>query len=270
MNSDLVAAVSEGQAILFVGAGVSQNLGLPSFSELVNHIGQELGYAPDIFAAQGDYLSLCEYYTLEKGSIGELQSWMNRTWHEGVEIADSRIHQLIVDLEFPLIYTTNYDSWLERAFDSKSKKYAKIANVAHLSRVEPGVPQIVKFHGDFEDDDSIVLTESQYFSRLDFESPLDVKLRADLLGKSVVFIGYSLADINIRYMLYKLNRQWETSGRASSMPASFVFLTRPNAIQERVLESRGVHAIVADTDEPGGALEKFLQDLLNAKREHSH
>lgn len=42
-------------------------------------------------------------------------------------------------------------------------------------------------------------------------SPLDIKLRADALGKSILFIGYSLTDINIRYLLYKLHIQWAES-----------------------------------------------------------
>ena len=65
--------------------------------------------------------------------------------------------------------------------------------------------QIIKFHGDFDDDSSLVLTESSFFIALDFESPLDIKLRSDSLEKSLLFIGYSLSDINIRYMLYKLH-----------------------------------------------------------------
>ena len=124
----------------------------------------------------------------------------------------------------------------------------------------------MKFHGDFAEDDSIVLTESQYLNRLDFESPLDVKLRADLLERSALFIGCSLADINIRYMLYKLNQQWSSSGLGASMPSSFVFLTRPNAVQEQLLQNRGVYPIVAETDDPGEGLRAFLQGLLEAKR----
>ena len=66
--------------------------------------------------------------------------------------------------------------------------------------------QVVKLHGTFDDDGSLVLTETSYFDRLEFESPIDIKMRADILGKTLLFIGYSLSDINIRYMLYKLYR----------------------------------------------------------------
>lgn len=264
MISELALAIRERKVILFVGAGISKNLGLPSFPELVEHLAKELGYDPEIFSTHGDYLALTEYYKLEKGTIGPLRSWIDRTWNTGIDIESSRIHKLIVDLEFPIIYTTNYDSWIEQAHDLHEKKWVKIVNVGDLTKIEPHLTQIIKFHGDPEDDRSIVLTESDYFSRLDFESPLDLKLRSDILGKSVLFIGYSLSDINIRYMLYKLNQQWQRSSDYTSVrPKSFIFLTRPNPVQEWVLCHRGVHAIVSDDDDPKKGLTDFLQRLLH-------
>ena len=56
MISGLTEAIRQHEVVLFVGAGVSQNLGLPSFGQLVRHLAEELGYDPDLFASQGDYL----------------------------------------------------------------------------------------------------------------------------------------------------------------------------------------------------------------------
>ena len=41
LPATLVTAVRERDAILFVGAGVSMNLGLPSFAQLVDQIGAQ-------------------------------------------------------------------------------------------------------------------------------------------------------------------------------------------------------------------------------------
>ena len=263
MIQEIIEAVRERKIILFVGAGVSKNLGLPSSFELVKHLAEELNYDPEIFATHGDYLALSEYFQLEKGTIGSLRSWMDRTWHTGVDIASSEIHKHIVELEFPIIYTTNYDTWLEQAYAAHGKPFVKIVNVGDISKAKDGITQIVKFHGDLEDDTSIVLTESSYFTRLDLESPLDVKLRADLLGRSVLFIGYSLSDINIRYMLFKINRQWLSSPFADARQKSFIFLTRPNPVQERLLASRGIHSIVSELEDPKVGLRDFLHRLLS-------
>lgn len=39
--------------MLFVGAGVSANLGLPDWNALIGRIAEELGYDPKIFATYG-------------------------------------------------------------------------------------------------------------------------------------------------------------------------------------------------------------------------
>ncbi len=259
----LARLIRDRRALLFAGAGVSMNLGLPSFSKLIDKLASDLGYAPEIFSTHGDYLELAEYYALEKGSLGPLRSWMDRTWHEGIDISKSKVHDCIVRLDFPLIYTTNYDSWLERAYEFHGKKYKKVSKASDFVLSSDSVTQIVKFHGDFDDDQSLVLTESQYFERLGFESPLDIRLRSDLLSRAVLFIGYSLSDINMRYMIYKMTKLWDGAGSSAARPGWFMFLTRPNPVHERVLEARGVKAIVSESDDPSAGTEHFLSTLLD-------
>ena len=147
---ELKEAIKQKNVILFVGAGVSKNLGLPNFSELIDKVAELLDYDPEIFKSLSNYQSLLEYYKIKKKSIGELRSYMDIKWHDStIKIETSAIHKLIVQLGFPIIYTTNYDKWLERAFDYYNKKYTKIVNVKDFIEVKDGVTQIVKFHGDF-------------------------------------------------------------------------------------------------------------------------
>ena len=271
MHTDLLRAAHEReQLILFVGAGVSQSLGLPPWSELIDHMARELGYEPAAYRQYGSALALAEFFRLQHGNIGPLRSWMDRQWHApNMSVAQSRVHELIVRANFKLIYTTNYDRWLEFAFEHHRREYVKVVSVADLARIRRDATQIVKFHGDFENDESIVLDETSYFRRLDFESPLDIKLRADVLGRSVLFIGYSLADINIRYLFYKLSRLWKISVPGVPQPPSYVFQPVRNPVQQAVLAQWGIQMISPDSeDDPSSALAQFLEALVDTPREN--
>ncbi len=267
---DLALSVRERRAILFVGAGVSMSVGLPSWDMLIQHMTEELGIDDGDFEwSQGSYQTLAEYYQLKMGSLGALRSWMDRNWVVSSDkVKRSKLHQLIVELDFPIIYTTNYDRNLEAAYDIHGKRYAKVANARDLAQAPPDVTQIVKFHGDFDDDASLVLTETDYFDRLSFDSPLDVKFRADAMGKTVLFIGYSLSDLNIRLLLHRLWQTWHRSGYEKERPRSFVFMPRHNLVEEAVLARWGVTMLTGETEDAQEAACSFLVKLKKAVSSH--
>lgn len=264
MNSELKAVYQAGRLVLFVGAGVSANLSLPTWGELIEHMAEDLGYDAKVFSTYGDHLALAEYYKRRKGSLGQLRSWMDREWHKpDIDISRSDVHRLIAQGNFSRIYTTNYDRWLEIAHDTFGIAYDRIASVSDLVKSTDGRRQIVKFHGDFIDDESLVLDETSYFRRLNFDTPLDVKLANDILGNSVLFIGYSLRDINIRLLFFRLTEVWNRATLASARPKSYLFMSRPNPVAEEVLGHWGIQAIVSEEDDAKRALTEFLEDLTN-------
>lgn len=262
----LAQAVRERRAILFAGAGLSMAVGLPSWSHLIDHMCQELGL--DLGEAPAEnvsYHTLAEYYRLKQGSIGPLRSWMDRAWSVPEEkVRKSRLHRLVVALDFPVIYTTNYDNNLEVAFRVFGRDYVKITSARDIARAAEGPAQIVKLHGDFEDDASLVIAETDYFNRLNFTSPLDVKFRADALGRTILFAGYSMSDLNIRLLLHRLWQSWEEAGQAEDRPPSFMFMASPNVVQEAVLERWGISMLSDEGEEPEQAPTRFLERLAKA------
>jgi hypothetical protein len=261
---DLARSIHARRAILFAGAGISMVVGLPSWQALIDHMMGELEIEGNAKDRPGlEHPILAEYYRLRRGSIGPLRSWMDREWKVSEDrVRDSRIHQILVALDFPLIYTTNYDRNLEVAFELAQKPYRKIANARDLTLAsrDEGT-QIVKFHGDFDDDASLVLTEADYFGRLSFDSPLDVKFRADAMSRTLLFIGYSMSDLNIRLLLYRIWETWSRSAYERSRPRSYVFLPRASPAQEAVLGSWGITVLSSRIPDPEEALTEFLERL---------
>ena len=260
--TELGRAIRERRAILFVGAGVSISVGLPSWEMLIRQMAEELGLDGELALQRDRFQTLAEYYRLKHGSIGPLRSWMDRNWSVSREkVEHSELHRLIVSLDFPIIYTTNYDRNLEVAFDLYGRDYVKVANARDVAQARQDVTQIVKFHGDFDDDASLVLTETDYLDRLSFDSPLDVKFRSDALGRTILFIGYSLSDMNIRLLLHRLWQTWNCSGYEKDRPPSFVFMANRNPVEEAVLERWGISALFGEEEDPETALVAFLREL---------
>src|SRR5206468_11602364 len=104
------------------------------------------------------------------------------------------------------------------------RPFRKIISVSDLAETQPGETEIIKFHGDFEEPQSIILTESHFLRRMSLDAPLDIRLRSDSLARPILFIGYSLSDPNIRYLLYRLGQLWEQHTDRDVRPSSYILM----------------------------------------------
>ena len=141
--------------------------------------------------------------------------------------------------------------------------FNKVTSAKDIASCDPDVATIVKFHGDLEEG-SLVLTETDYFRRLGFDEPLDIQLMAHALGRGILFLGYSASDVNLRLLLFRLRQIWSDRGADQSRPQSYIVMTRPDRIQERILDSWGVIPLVTSrrwSEDEAGALVSFLEHL---------
>ncbi len=257
---ELVSAVAQRRAILFAGAGLSCSLGLPLFNVLTDRLSREL----NIQASEIDYPVLAEYYFLKTKRTEQLYAWMRQTWPPSqVDIYQSDAHSAIVKLDFPVIYTTNYDSWIERAFAAHGKPFRKVIRVGDLAATQQGETEIIKFHGDLEDPESIILTESSFLRRMSLEEPLDIRLRSDSLARPLLFVGYSLSDPNIRFLLFRLRELWSRHNQGGERPKSYILIVHRDELQERLLCERGVYPIVAEHHDATDGLRAFFSALVD-------
>lgn len=73
---------------------------------------------------------------------------------------------------------------------------------------------------------------------------------------------YSLNDLNIRLLFYRLTEMWGLSALASARPKSYIFSNRPNPVAQEVLSHWGIQMIVSEDDDPKLALTEFLRELV--------
>lgn len=195
----------EGDAILFVGAGFSAGA--------INVKGERFLKASElasVFAARTGLPSntsledAAEVYEETFGSdalIRELQQ----------EFTASKVqpyHREIARFPWKRIFTTNYDNVLELAYSTERKKLVPVTLDRDIYSVPKQHTICVHLNGyvDLLDrgnlDSQLKLTEPSYVTSSVAESPWAMLFRQDIrLAKAIIFLGYSLYDLDIKRLL---------------------------------------------------------------------
>ena len=117
---------------------------------------------------------------------------------------------------FKQIFTTNYVSYIEDA-------YADGCNVIREEKDLVGCTdnkvQIYKLHGDFVNQDALVITQDDYDDFFDHRknSLIWAPLKLAMMNTHVVFIGYSLDDNNVYRIIQNIESICGTSPREMYM-----------------------------------------------------
>lgn len=251
---ELCAVYSSGRLIPFIGAGVSMSVSWqdgkrgPSWTELVDEATRKLGFSdPSLLRVRGTDLQILEYFRLKKTGVYALTNWLYAEMRPPDEaLRNSVIHRQLVELEkCDLIYTTNYDDFIERSFALHGREYRRVAIEADMARAQlkPSACEIVKFHGDFEYPQNMVLSESDYEKRLLLESEMDYRLRADLLGKVALFLGYSFRDPNVAYLFRRINSTFQQLPGSPTGRRAYITVADPSDFETELFRARNIEVI---------------------------
>lgn len=218
----------------------------PSWEEMVNQTARLLGITdPDLLRVRGTDLQILEYFKIVKTNLAPLTNWLSLEFSAATDddILASPIHAELVKLDrCSLFYTTNYDDFIERAL-RKTGRNTHIVSTEHSVSHDRTAVEVVKFHGDFNTPDQMVLSESQYMERMKLESPMDFKLRSDILGRAVLFIGYSFRDPNVNYIFHIVNQLFSSLPDSYSGRRAYIILPEPSEFERRLFHARNIEVI---------------------------
>lgn len=270
---ELAELIANKKVMLFVGAGISASIDFPSWEGLIDELAKQLEYEPVLFKSYGDYMMLAEYAKLKMGK--GLYQQLNDTFIITEDVKDklmkSEIYEYIRELDFPVIYTTNYDSLIETYFKEMGDQFTVINDISQMGKIIPDKPRIMKYHGELGDEKSIVLSESQYFERMNFQSYMDIQLQADMLQYNILFLGYSLSDINIKLLWYLARKRWgknyndnDSCNEIKGMQKAYIYTATPNDIQTEVFLKNGIISFGGEEANKKDGTLKFLEELNRA------
>lgn len=197
--SELIMKIREKKVILWVGAGFSLYAGMPSASKLVNSIinqstDDEKNILRNITALQ-DVSE--EFVLLRDGDKDELLKILQKEII--IPPKDLSLHEMLRQIpQINEIITTNYDTLFEQAYGDK------IIVIPHNHLVpfstDVNKVRLYKIHGDFSYSTSIIVTKTDYVNYFAFQQddPIWSIVKSFLAKYSILFIGYSLEDENVR------------------------------------------------------------------------
>jgi ribosomal protein S17E len=134
-------------------------------------------------------------------------------------------HQILAKLDLPIYITTNYDHLMFEALKNDGKNpiiescrwnesgwvrgKPSVFDRAEIPKFDSKNPLVYHIHGEVDNPQLMVLTEDDYLNfllrlYLDIDKLFPSQIREALSTSSIIFIGYSFSDWNLRIILRKI------------------------------------------------------------------
>lgn len=225
---NILSASEQERLVLFVGAGVSANSGVPVWNTLISGLEAEL---PPFARGLNDSLKLAQIYKTTYPA--KFVTKVKEILKDG-KIAPNPIHDVLLDLHPVHIITTNYDNLIEQACANRFEQFSVISEDADLP-IANSNKLLIKMHGDFTKG-NIVLAEKDYYD-YSRKFPLIRSFVMSLFASKVVlFVGFSFDDINLKYILRELQSILEKN----MQPVYLLTDTDMEHEQLKYLEDKGI------------------------------
>jgi hypothetical protein len=226
-KESLFEAISKGEVVLWVGAGLSLYAGLPSGVQLREILYK--GLTPlekEEVGEESDLSHLADEICTLKGNRNYIIQTLKNTFTR--DFLSTETHKIISQIpHFRNIITTNYDSLFESVYGSG--KLNVIFSDNHTPYIDAKKVNLFKIHGDLSNPDSIIITESDYnnfFSKDTEQNTIWSVIKGIIATKSILFIGYGLEDTNIQVIFNKIRNKIGENGKECYFVAPNISTTK--------------------------------------------
>lgn len=269
---ELIEAMNNESLIIFVGAGISQNSGMPGWGELIKPLKEELG----LDDTDDNYLKIAQYY-FDNFGPDKYKDRIKEILGNFADFKPNSLHNLIKIIEPRHIITTNYDNLLEMKLNSETEeKYTVIAADKDFLQGNPE-HRIIKMHGDFSHD-NIVLKEDDYTRYSDNFPRISDIIKGYLMDYTVLFIGYGLNDSTFKALLDNILKSFGSNAKKHYYFTPFT----PRTIDIKYYRNKGIELLSGNIesskkfsyeditkiydDATGEFLSKIIEGMSNAEQ----
>ncbi|MDP1801296.1 MAG: SIR2 family protein [Bacteroidota bacterium] len=259
----IIEAKNQNKLVVFVGAGVSLNSGIPKWDTLIDILKDDLNIGDE-----KDFLKIPQLYYRQRGENEYITKVRSALKYKKAKF--NEIHKLIFELKPLHVITTNYDDLLEQYVQQNSLPYQVISRDSDLPYVSSN-NYIIKMHGDLGIG-NIVLKENDYLNYSHNFPLIESYIRSLFATKLILFIGFSYSDWNIKFITQNVINKL----RENIQPAYLLELNEDEnalAVQKDYLKSFGINLLNYNKSIPqiscglshdgGKKLFRFLDYIVN-------
>ncbi len=193
---ELVAATTSGNAVLFVGVGLSMEAGLPSGDELITPLADRINLPAN---QRDDPFKVAQFYENQRGRNALISYIKDLTDTTGK--LPTANHRRLARLGISTWITTNFDDLLEQTLRAAGVRFKTVVRDSDLSYASAGQLMLIKLHGDSAQPETIVITRQDYNTYARRFPRVQEKLSGLLVDKTFLFIGYSISDPDFNQIL---------------------------------------------------------------------
>jgi len=251
-------ALKNGHASVMIGSGFSLNAQegqrLPTWPKLIDSLLADL-YLTDKgrnnaklrFGGTSGMLRLAEEYAAVRGRA-QLDTRLHELLPDAGAVTPGDLHTKLLSLFWSDVFTTNYDTLLERALDADKTRFnPRIQSRYQIVAAADGVPlskrngrpRIVKLHGSLRSGTRLIVTEEDYRRYPTEFAPFVNTVQQSMLENVFCLIGFSGDDPN-----FLLWTGWARDHLGDKAPPIFLITLSPIPEGQRlILERRKIFPI---------------------------
>lgn len=243
-------AINNDKLVVFAGAGISKDSGIPLWGELIKNAKNYLNEPTN----ENDSLKIAQILYNEKGEkeyneiIKEL-IFKNANQHNS-------IHEIIFELNPQHIITTNYDMFFESVIKNKGLPFSIVSKDIDLPYARHK-NLLIKYHGDFENF-NVVFKENDYLEFSKNHTLKEIFVKSLFSNKVILFVGYSVSDINLKMLIREIQFLLKKHHQRAYLLNHHEFISDSEV---RYFENLGINIINNDAISLNNTMVKVDSDL---------
>ena len=276
--NEIAERLFSGHAAVMIGSGFSRNAQpragsspeFPDWPGLGAVLYRKLHHKR--LDAEAKYLNVPALANEVEAALG--RPALNRILSSAIPDQDhepAELHIALLSLPWSDVFTTNYDTLLERACRSvASQKYGIVVDQQDL--INSNRPRIVKLHGSLSPACRLIVTDEDYRRYPEDHAPFVNTIRQALLENTLCLIGFSGDDRNF---LDWIGWIADNLGRRDAPKMYLLGVYRPSDSQKKLLDERNIVCVDLSqypdigADDHNKAFHRLFEYLDSRRRDHN-